>query len=113
MDDDVQQLLDLRLKMMRFRFAHEPISLPDFTGRRQAGVAPASGATGSALRQAVGPIGGKRFRIGNKRSRCRRLRNRQLRGHSRKEISEDADKATNYEQQDHGFFELLKAAMRR
>lgn len=37
MDDDVQQLLNLRLKMMRFRFAHEPDFIANETGQRQEG----------------------------------------------------------------------------
>jgi hypothetical protein len=35
MDDDVQQLLDFRLKMMRLGFAHEPDFITKARWRRQ------------------------------------------------------------------------------
>ena len=37
MDDNVQQLLNLRLKVMRFRFAHEPDFIANEAGLRQEG----------------------------------------------------------------------------
>jgi hypothetical protein len=35
MNDDIQQLLNLRLKMMRFRFAHSPDFITNATHPRQ------------------------------------------------------------------------------